>query len=137
MNQLKECSIALVLGVVFALLSVWITGVGAAIAVPSIVLKPIAQVSGFLALVLVDFFTVSIPVAVSFLMVALFGRSLVENPRRRFYLLLLAPLIFLQIYFFLLMPQEAVYVVSTMLPRYFLLILCIYLLTRSRLKSRA
>ena len=116
MNQLKECSIALVLGVVF-LLCIWITGVGAAIAVPSVVLNPVAQVSGFLALALVDFFTVSISVAVSFLMIGLFGRSLVENPSRHFYLLLLAPLLFLKIYFFLLMPQETVYAVSKMLPR--------------------
>ncbi|CAM5222717.1 hypothetical protein [Alishewanella longhuensis] len=131
MDQLKNRVIAVILGLALAYSSIAIIGIGAAVAVPAEILKPVAQVSGLLAFTLVDLFTIAVPLAAAFLVLAFASRLVIRKPDFTFYALLLAPLVLLQLYFVAQsQPQMFNYVVTT-LPRYLLLAVCFYFLVRS------
>ena len=63
MDQFKNRIVAVILGVALAYASIAIIGIGAAIAIPADILKPVVQVSGLLAFTLVDLFTIAMPLA--------------------------------------------------------------------------
>ncbi len=61
MEQLKDRLVAVIAGLVLAYAAISITGIGAAIAIPAAILKPVAQVSVLLAFSLVYLFTIALP----------------------------------------------------------------------------
>jgi hypothetical protein len=134
MGQLAKRLIAVLLGVALAWASIAIIGIGAAVAIPAEILKPVSQVSGVLALALADFITIAIPLAAAFLVLAFASKLVVKKPDNTFYLLLLAPLVLYHLYFLLqdlLQSQpQLLYATLTPLSRCILLAVCCYLLMR-------
>ncbi|WP_445427541.1 hypothetical protein [Alishewanella sp. HL-SH05] len=137
MDQLKNRVIAVVLGIALAYASIVITGIGAAVAIPADILKPVAQVSGLLAFIMVDLFTIAVPLAAAFLVVALASKLVIRKPDFTFYALLLAPLVLLQLYFVVQSQPQMLNSLVTTLPRYLLLAVCFYLLVRSSNRANA
>jgi hypothetical protein len=131
MDQFKNRVVAVILGVALAYASIAIIGIGAAVAIPADILKPVTQVSGLLALTLVDLFTIAVPLAAAFLLIAFVSKLAISKPDFTFYALLLAPLVFLQLYFVAQSQPQMLNNVVTTLPRYLLLAVCFYLLVRS------
>ncbi|GHG66341.1 hypothetical protein GCM10010919_13950 [Alishewanella longhuensis] len=137
MDQLKNRVIAVILGVALAYASIAIIGIGAAVAIPSEILKPVAKVSGLLAFTLVDLFTIAVPLAAAFLVVAFASKVVIRKPDLTFYALLLAPLVLLQLYFVVQSQPQILNNMVTTLPRYLLLAVCFYLLVRSSERANA
>jgi hypothetical protein len=137
MDQLKSRVIAVVLGIALAYASIAIIGIGAAVAIPADILKPVAQVSGLLAFTLVDLFTIAVPLAAAFLVLAFASKLVIRNPDLTFYALLLAPLVLLQFYFVVQSQPQMLNNIITTLPRYLLLAVCFYFLVRSTNRANA
>lgn len=131
MDQLKNRIIAVILGVALAYASIVIAGIGAAMAIPADSLKPVAQISGLLAFTLVDLFTIAVPLAAAFLIVAFASKLVIRTPDFTFYALLLSPLVLLQLYFVAQSQPQMLSNIVTTLPRYLLLAVCFYFLVRS------
>jgi len=130
MEQLKNRATALILGLVLAYAALWIIGVGAAIAIPAELLRPLAQVSTVLAFTLVDVLTIAVPLTAAFLILAFVVKLLIKKPDVSCYLLLLAPLVLTQLYFTLQAQPFILDNLLVMLPRYLLLAACLYFLVR-------
>lgn len=137
MDQVKNWLVAVVLGIALAYASVVIAGIGAAVVIPADMLNPVAQVSGLLAFTLVDLFTIAVPLAAAFLVLALAGKRLVRKPDFIFYALLLAPLVVLQLYFVAQSQPQMLNTLLITLPRYLLLALCFYYCSRSTQRAKA
>lgn len=137
MDQIKNRVIAVILGATLAYSSIVIAGIGAAVAIPADILKPVAQISGLLAFTLVDLFTIAVPLAAAFLIVAFASKLVISKPDFTFYALLLAPLVLLQLYFVVQSQPQMFNNIVTTLPRYLLLAVCFYLLVRSSKRVNA
>ena len=137
MDQLKNRVIAVILGIALAYASIAIAGIGTAVAIPADILKPVAQVSGLLAFALVDLFTIAVPLAAAFLVVAFASKLVIRKPDFTFYALLLAPLVLLQLYFVAQSQPQMLSNIITTLPRYILLTVCFYFLVRSSKRVNA
>lgn len=137
MEQFKNRVVAVILGVALAYASIAIIGIGAAVAIPAGILKPVAQVSGLLAFTLVDLFTIAVPLAAAFLVLAFASKLVISKPDFIFYALLLAPLVLLQLYFVAQSQPQMLNNIVTTLPRYILLAVCFYLLVRSTKRANA
>ena len=137
MDQIKNRVIAVMLGIALAYGSITIAGIGAAIAIPADILKPVAEVSGLLAFTLVDLFTIAIPLAAAFLLLAFAGKLVIKKPDTTFYALLLAPLVLLQLYFIVQSQPQLFDNMVTTLPRYLLLAVCFYFLVRHPKQANA
>ncbi|KKO46104.1 hypothetical protein WG68_07030 [Arsukibacterium ikkense] len=137
MDHIKNRVIALILGVALAYASIAIAGIGAAVAIPADILKPVVQVSALLAFTLVDLFTIAVPLAAAFLVVAFASKLLISKPDFTFYALLLAPLVLLQLYFVVQSQPQMFNTIVTTLPRYLLLAVCFYFLVRSSKRANA
>ena len=136
MDQFRNRLVAVILGVALAYASIAIAGIGAA-AIPADILKPVVQVSALLAFTLVDLFTIAVPLAAAFLVVAFASKLLISKPDFTFYALLLAPLVLLQLYFVVQSQPQMLNNIVTTLPRYLLLAVCFYLLVRSSKRVNA
>ena len=137
MDQFKNRIVAVILGVALAYASIAIIGIGAAIAIPADILKPVVQVSGLLAFTLVDLFTIAMPLAAAFLVFAFISKLVIKKPDFTFYVLLLAPLVLLQLYFVAQAQPQQLFNIVTTLPRYLLLAMCFNLLVRSAKQADA
>jgi len=137
MDKIKNRVIAVILGVALAYASIAIIGIGAAVAIPSEILEPVAQVSGLLAFTLVDLFTIAVPLAAAFLVAAFASKLVIRKPDLTFYVLLLAPLVLSQLYFVVQSQPQMLNNIVTTLPRYLLLAVCFYLLVRSTTRANA
>ncbi|CAH9066368.1 hypothetical protein PSEHALCIP103_03572 [Pseudoalteromonas haloplanktis] len=137
MDQIKNQVVAVILGVALAYASIAIAGIGAAVAIPADILKPVAQISGLLAFTLVDLFTIAVPLAAAFLVVAFASKLVIRQPDFTFYVLLLAPLVLLQLYFVAQSQPQVLNNIITTLPRYLLLAVCFYFLVRSSKRANA
>ena len=82
-------------GVLFVYLSIVIMGYGSAIAVPEKILLPLMQLSPTFALSLIDFFTIGLPLTVSFYLLAIIFRQLFHMVNSSF---LVAPFILFMVY---------------------------------------
>ena len=82
-------------GVLFVYLSIVIMGYGSAIAVPEKILLPLMQLSPTFALSLIDFFTIGLPLTVSFYLFTLIFRRLFHMVNSSF---LVAPFILFMVY---------------------------------------
>src|SRR5690606_17366677 len=130
MDNYKNRVTAIALGLALAWVSVVIAGFGAAVSIPAEILYPVAQLSGLLAFTLIDLFTIAIPLAAAFLAFAFFSRLAIKRPDTVFYVLLLAPLVLLHLYFLVQAPSQMLDMVMT-LPRYLLLAACFFFLERN------
>ena len=129
MIKVRSYIIATILGIALAFASMVIVGYSMAIAVPAEILKPLTQISLLLAFIVVDIFTISIPLAVAFLILAFTCKAVFKTNDDIFYLLLLTPLCLLHAYFMLQGPPQ-LNIIMPMLPRFLLLAICFYFLTR-------
>lgn len=137
MDQVKNRVIAVILGIALAYVSVVIAGIGAAVAIPADILKPVAQVSGLLAFILVDLCTIAVPLAAAFLVLAFASKLVIKKTDFTFYALLIAPLVLLQLYFVAQSQPQMLNSIVTTLPRYLLLAVCFYFLVRSTKRANA
>ena len=137
MDQVKNRVIAVILGIALAYVSVVIAGIGAAVAIPADILKPVAQVSGLLAFILVDLCTIAVPLAAAFLVLAFASKLVIKKTDFTFYALLIAPLVLLQLYFVAQSQPQMLNSIVTTLPRYLLLAVCFYFLVRSTKQADA
>lgn len=137
MDQIKNRVIAVILGIALAYASMAIAGIGAAITIPAGMLKPVAQVSGLLAFALVDLFTIAVPLAAAFVVVAFASKLIIKKPDLTFYALLLVPLVLLQLYFVVQSQPQVFNTLVTTLPRYLLLAGCFYWLARGITPEKA
>lgn len=87
--------LSFVAGVLFVYLSIAIIGYGSAIAVPEKILLPLMQLSPTFALSLIDFFTIGLPLTVSFYLFALIFRRLFHMVNSSF---LVAPFILFMLF---------------------------------------
>ncbi|MEE2001723.1 hypothetical protein QWY20_09685 [Alkalimonas sp. MEB108] len=131
MEPRKNRLIAVILGIALAYASIVIAGIGAAVVIPADILKPVAQVSSLLALTLVDLFTIAVPLAAAFLVLAFVSKLVIKTPDATFYALLLAPVMLLQLYFVVQSQPQLLHTIAITLPRYLLLAVCFYYLARS------
>ncbi|WP_052027246.1 hypothetical protein, partial [Rheinheimera nanhaiensis] len=106
MVNFKSYLMAVILGIALAFASVVIVGYGAAVSVPAEILKTLTKISDLFAFVVLDFFTIAVPLAVAFLLLAYVCKFLFNRPDDKFYLLLLAPLVLLNVYFLLQLPPQ-------------------------------
>lgn len=130
MGQYKSYLMAITLGIALAFASIGIVGYGAAITVPAETLRALMQISDLLAVIMVDFFTIAVPLALAFLLLAYSCKFILKTTDYKFFLLLLAPLVLLHAYFLLQSPQQ-LNLIAPMVVRYLLLTLCFYFLVRS------
>lgn len=149
MAQINDRAIAVTLGVAFAWTSIWIAGIGASITIPISVLKPLTQISGVLATVLVDLFTIALPLAAAFMVMAIASKWLIKRPDTSCYVLLLLPWGLLELYylvqFYYSVPllssaqAQSVFLTSAtvLLQRFLLLAGCFYLLLQSKKSTQA
>lgn len=137
MVKFKSYFIAVILGIALAFASVVIVSYGAAVAIPADILNPVAQISGLIAFTLVDLFTIAVPMAAAFLIVAFASKLVISKPDVTFYALLLAPLVLLQLYFVAESPPQILSNIVTTLPRYLLLAVCCYFLVRIDKRANA
>ena len=137
MEHIKNRVIAVILGLALAYTSIAVIGIGAAITIPADLLKPVAQFSGLLAWTLVDLFTIAVPLAATFLLVAFVSKQIIREPDFMVYVLLLAPLVLLQLYFVVQSQPQMLHNIVTTLPRYLLLALCFYFLVRGDKRANA
>ena len=131
MVKYKNYVVAVILGIALAFASIAIIGIGAALPVPAKLLIPLTQMSGFIAFVVVDFFTIAIPLAAGFLLFAFISMLFFKKNDGIFYLLLLAPMLLSDAYYFL-QTQPQLDNIVPILPRYLLLAICFYYLVRSK-----
>jgi len=131
MDSYKNRAVAIVLGLALAWVSVVIAGVGAAVSIPAEILQPVAQLSGLLAFTLIDLFTIAIPLAAAFLVLAFLSRRVIKRPDTVFYVLLLAPLVLLHLYFLVQAQSQMLDMMVMTLPRYLLLAACFFFLVRN------
>ncbi len=136
MVKFKNYLMAVTLGIALAFASIVIVGYGAAVPVPVELLKELTQISDLLAFVVVDFFTIAVPLAVAFLLLAYICKFVFKKPDDKFFVLLLAPLVLLHVYFLLQSPPQ-LNVIVPMLPRYLLLAICFYFIVRSSKSANA
>lgn len=131
MVKYKNYVAAVILGIALAFASIAIIGIGAALPVPAKLLIPLTKMSGFIAFVVVDFFTIAIPLAAVFLLFAFISMLFFKKNDGIFYLLLLAPMLLSDVYYFL-QTQPQLDNIVPILPRYLLLVICFYYLVRSK-----
>jgi len=131
MDNYKNRVTAIALGLALAWVSVVIAGFGAAVSIPAEILYPVAQLSGLLAFTLIDLFTIAIPLAAAFLAFAFFSRLAIKRPDTVFYVLLLAPLVLLHLYFLVQAQSQMLDMMVMTLPRHLLLVVCFFFLVRN------
>lgn len=132
MDRVKVTVLAVFLGVLYAYLSVYIIGFGAAIAIPESILTPIAKVAPILAFAMVDLITIGLPLIVIYFLFVLGVKYLNASKSYLPYLALFAPFFIQHIYFFVIMgqPQDWVYTLATILPRYIAILAFAYYFAR-------
>ena len=137
MVKFKSYFVAVILGTALAFASVVIVSYGAAVAIPADILNPVAQISGLLAFTLVDLFTIAVPMATAFLIVAFASKLVISKPDFTLYVLLLGPLVLLQLFFVAQSQPQMLNNIVTTLARILLLTVCFYFLVRSSKQPNA
>lgn len=130
MEPFRDRIISVTLGFVLAWASIFIVGFGAAIALPEQGLTVLLQFSELLTFALVDMLTIALPMTLAYCLTAVLGKRLVKTADWLYYALLLTPLLVLQGRFLLQIPEQQLQAFITILPRFILLGLAFYLLTR-------
>ena len=130
LEPFRERVISVTLGFVLAWASIFIVGFGSAVALPANGLKVLLQFSELLTFALVDMVTIAIPMTLAYCVTAVLGKWLVKTADWLYYALLLTPLLVLQGHFLLQIPDQQLQAFITILPRFVLLGLAFYLLTR-------
>lgn len=120
MDRVKITIVGVILGILYAFISVPITGIGAAIYIPASILDPLIGINPTFAFAVVDLITIGIPLIIVYfvfvLVINYFNASKSYIP----YLVLLIPFIAQHIYFFIIMglPQDWDYTLAKIIPRY-------------------
>jgi hypothetical protein len=137
MNRLKVIIIASFLGVLYAYLSIYIIGIGAAIAIPANILTPVVEAYPTVAFATVDLITIGLPlIAASFVFLVAVRYF---NSRNSYfpYLVLFVPFCIQHIYLFVIMGQlqDWVFTLGTVLPRYIAILGFAYYFAKRAIKQ--
>jgi hypothetical protein len=123
--------LSVIAGLVFIYLSIVVTGLGAAIAIPESVLNPMAKLSLTVALSVVDLITIGIPLAICFVMYAWLLKSFLKTIN---YYLVAAPYIMLLLFSFLepgFSSNYSIYFVAQVFAKDLPFLVCVYLLGKA------
>lgn len=123
MDRVKMLIVSLMLGVFYAYISIPVMGVGAATAIPSNIIAPIANTYPIIALALIDIVTIGLPLMVIYFLLALIVNYFNSNKHYFPFLLLLTPFLLQQFFFLFLVGQssESINTFATIMPRYILI----------------
>ena len=132
MDRVKNYIIVIILGFIFAYSSIAIIGYGAAIAIPSNVLGPMVKVAPSFAFVVLDLLTLGLPLTIAYLAFVQVSKLIKANNINHAYILLAVPFFLLHIYLFIVTypDSEVVVYFATTLPKYILLGLCVWYLSK-------
>ena len=138
MDRVKNLIIISLLGILFAYASIIIIGYGAAIAIPVDLLGPLVKSSPYLAFATIDLLTLGLPLASCFMMLALLIKLIKVNTHHLCYVLLALPFLLLlcSILIMSFLNSENVYFLATTLPKYILLAMLVFAITRLRLRQK-
>lgn len=123
--------LSVIAGLVFIYLSIVVTGLGAAIAIPESVLNPMAKLSLTVALSVVYLITIGIPLAICFVMYAWLLKSFLKTIN---YYLVAAPYIMLLLFSFLepgFSSNYSIYFVAQVFAKDLPFLVCVYLLGKT------
>lgn len=125
MDRTKTTVVASLLGISYAYWSVYIIGFGAAIAIPASLLTFIAELDPIFAFAIADIITIAVPLIFVYFLLVLMIKYLNSSNSYLPFLVLFAPFCIQHLYFWMNMEftQDWVYVLSTTMPRYILIIL--------------
>jgi hypothetical protein len=120
MDRGKVTALAILLGALYAYLSVYIIGIGAAIAIPASILTPVAKAYPTFAFAMVDLITIGLPLIVVYFLFVLSLKFFNSSKSYFPYFLLLLPFCIQHIYFFVIIGQNQdwAYTLATIMPRY-------------------
>ncbi len=139
MDRVKILMVSLMLGVLYAYISIPVMGIGAAIAIPSSIIAPIANTYPIIALALIDIVTIGLPLMVIYFLLALLVNYFNSNKHYFPFLLLLTPFLLQQFFFLFLVGQssESINTFATIMPRYILIAaVALYLSISAKNKSK-
>jgi hypothetical protein len=132
MDRVKSYIIVIILGVIFAYSSIAIMGYGAAIAIPSNVLESMANVAPSFAFVVLDLITLGLPLTIAYLVFVQVFKLIKANNINHACILLAVPFFLLHFYLFIITYPDSGVVLywATTLPKYVLLGLCVWYLSK-------
>ncbi|WP_298445864.1 hypothetical protein [uncultured Ferrimonas sp.] len=134
MDRVKITMLAIFLGVLYAYLSVYIIGIGAAVAIPASILTPVAKAYPTFAFAMVDLITIGFPLLIVYFLFVLIVKYFNSSNSYFPYLALLVPFFIQHIYLFVIMgqPQDLAYTLATIMPRYIaILLFALYFVKRA------
>ena len=126
MDRVKIITLSLLLSLLYFYLSIYLTGIGAAIAIPESIIKPLIETAPTLAFASIDLITIGIPLIALYVAFAMVIRHFNHARSTVPYIILLLP--FLSYSFFELVSlsysNDLVHHLVTMLPKYMLVLMC-------------
>lgn len=137
MDRVKNYISLVVLGLIFAYFSITIIGYGAAIAIPVTILEPLAKSTPSFAFALIDLLTLGVPLIIFYILLVQLTKLLKVNNNHLVYVFLALPFYFLHLYLFIITfpDSEVAFYLASTLPKYVLLGLCVWYLSKQRLKK--
>lgn len=129
MDKVTNNVVTILLGALFAYVSLTVAGIGAAIAIPSSILTPFSQVSPYVAFAVVNLVTIGLPLLATYLVFAAVARLLTKQVS---YLLLTAPFILLYLFSYFEIPPHngMLFNVITSLPSMLAVVFCAIVMAR-------
>ncbi len=130
MNPIKNTVISILLGGGFAYLSIFLAGIGAAIAIPDPMLDPLVFTSPTLGFAIVNLLTIGVPLLAAYMAISYFSRLVFKHVS---YILLATPFLLLNLYLYSVMPphKEMLFSVITSLPSVLVVAACALVLTKT------
>ncbi|XQW83591.1 hypothetical protein ACOYR1_10525 [Thalassotalea piscium] len=137
MDRVKNYIFLVVLGLIFVYFSITIIGYGVAIAIPANILEPLAKSIPSLAFALIDLITLGVPLVIFYILLVQLSKLLKANDNPLAYVYLVLPFYFLHLYSYIITfpNSEVVFYLASTLPKYVLLGLCVWYLSKQRLKK--
>ncbi|MGB0937147.1 MAG: hypothetical protein ACPGTQ_06800 [Colwellia sp.] len=120
MDRAKVTVLAIFLGTLYAYLSVYITGIGAAISIPASILTPVAKAYPIFAFGIVDLITIGLPLIVVYFLFALMVKYFNSSKSYFPYMALLIPFYVISFYSLATIEQSQdwAYTLGKITPRY-------------------
>lgn len=127
MDRVKSTIVVIILGAIFAYLSIAIIGYGAAIAIPSNLIEPMWRFSPTFASAVIDLITLGLPLMISYLVLVQVTKFIKIDNHPLVYLLLAVPFFLLHAFIFIGVSSgfEGITSLAMALPKYILLGLCV------------
>lgn len=120
--------VSLILGTLFAYLSIQIIGYGAAIAIPIYIMEPITKSLPYTGFAIIDLITSGLPLALVYIIFALLLKQLTLGKTSPPYFVLSLPFLATHIYFVAMSLKHSGFTLwlITSLPKYALVAICVF-----------